>query len=253
MKGAEQIFIDKNSKIGVLMLHGFSSTPKQFEELSVYLVEKGFTVFAPLIAGHGTSPKNLMETSPNDWTESVRKAYIELKNKSEKIFIIGNSFGSNLGFWLAKELDNEPAGIITLGAPIFLRFHNLTKFRLSTYGRFKKYYHKPLRIYKTDFKDITEEISYDTIPIKSLREFINFLEKETTPNLHKIKTPILITSSSIDMVVHPKSAKYIFKNIGSLKKEIYWFRSDKHGVIEQKHKGCQGLFPKIYNFISQNV
>jgi carboxylesterase len=250
MKGSEQIFIDKNSRIGVLMLHGFSSTPRQFKELSAYLVEKGFTVFAPLIAGHGTTPKDLMESSPEDWTESVKKAYLELKSKSEKVFIIGNSFGSNLALWLIKEFNNEQTGIITLGAPIFLRFHNLIKFRLFTYGRFKKYYHKPLRIYKADYTDLIDEISYNAIPIKSLNELIKFLEKETTCNLNKIKIPILIANSEIDPVIKPKSANYIFKNIGSSKKEIFWFNSDKHGTLE-KEGGCEGLFPKIYNFISE--
>ena len=250
MKGGEQIFIDKNSKIGVLMLHGFSSTPRQFKELSAYLAEKGFTVFAPLIAGHGTSPENLTKTSPKDWEESVKNAYLKLKSKSEKIFIIGNSFGSNLAFWLVKELDNEPVGIIALGTPIFLRFHNFIKFRLFTYGRLKKYYHKPPRIYKADYTDMFDEVSYSVIPVKSLNEFINFLEQETIPNLYKIKTPTLIANASIDPIIHRKSANYIFQNINSIKKEVFWFDSKKHSIIG---KGCEGLFNKIYNFISENV
>ncbi|MDP2741613.1 MAG: carboxylesterase, partial [bacterium] len=92
MKGVEEIFINKNSKIGVLMLHGFTSTPRQFKELSLYLSEKGYNVLAPLIAGHGTSPKDLMENSPKEWTESAKKAYFKLKGISEKVFIVGNSF-----------------------------------------------------------------------------------------------------------------------------------------------------------------
>lgn len=250
MKGGEQIFIDKNSKIGILLIHGFSSTPRQFKELSVYLAEKGFTVFAPLIAGHGTSPQDLMKTSPEDWTESVKNAYLKLKNKSEKIFIIGNSFGSNLAFWLAKELDNEPIGIIALGAPIFLKFHNFIKFRLFTYGRLRKYYHKPLRLYKADYTDMLDEVSYPIISVKNLNQFINFIEQETIPNLDKIKIPILIANASVDPIIQHKSANYIFQNIGSLKKEIFWIDSNRHSAIG---KGCEGLFCKIYNFISENV
>ena len=107
------------------MLHGFTSTPRQFKELSIYLSEKGFNVLAPLIAGHGTSPKDMIKTSPKEWTESAKNAYFKLKGISEKVFIVGNSFGSNLAFWMAKELNNEPSAIIALGAPIFLRYHNL--------------------------------------------------------------------------------------------------------------------------------
>ena len=146
MKGAEEIYIDKKSKTGVLMLHGFSSTPDEFKELSVYMADKGFTVLAPLVAGHGTSPENFMRTTSKDWTDSVMSAYQRMKKNCNKIFIIGDSFGSNLGLWLTKELDNEPEGIITLGAPIFLKYHLFIVMRLYLYGWAKKYYHKPPRI-----------------------------------------------------------------------------------------------------------
>lgn len=250
MKGVEEIFIDNKSKIGILMLHGFTSTPRQFKELSFYLSEKGFNILAPLIAGHGTSPKDLMKTSPKDWTESAKKAYFRLKKVSEKVFIIGNSFGSNLGFWLVKELNNEPEGIIALGAPIFLRYHNFIKLRLFTYGRFKRYYHKPLRLYKADYTDMLDEISYPIIPVKSLNEFIDFLENETMPNLNKIKIPILIANTNSDPIINPKSAEYILKNINSIKKESFWFNSREHDMPE---KGCEGLFNKIYKFIKNSI
>ncbi len=248
MEGVQEIFIDKNSKTGILMIHGFSSTPRQFKELSAYFSERGYNVLAPVVAGHGTSPKDLMATSPCDWTNSMKEAYLKLKKISEKIFIVGNSFGSNLGFWLAKELNNEPKGIITLGAPIFLRYHNFIKFRLFTYGRFKKYYHKPPRLYKADYTDMMDEISYPAFSTKSLNEFISFLEKETAVNLNKVKIPILIASATIDPVIHPKSAKYIFNNIGSAEKEIFWFNSKKHDITG---RGCEGLFNKIYEFIKK--
>lgn len=250
MKGVEEIFIDKGSRAGILMLHGFSSTPRQFKELSYYLSERGFNIFAPVIEGHGTSPANLFKTSPDDWTDSAKTAYYKLKEISEKVFVVGNSFGSNLAFWLAKELNNELNGIIALGPPVFLKYHNFIKLRLFTYGRFKKYYQKPLRFYKIDYTDMFDEISYPVIPVKSVNQFIRFLEKETAPNLFKIKVPVLIAASKIDPVINPKSAEFIFKNISSQKKEIFWFASDQHGITGN---GCEGLFSKIYEFIKENL
>jgi len=250
MKGAEPIFIDNKSDVGILLLHGFSSVPGQFNELSVFLSEKGFNVCAPLIAGHGTSPEDFLKSSPEDWTCSAMNGYTEIKNISKKVFIIGNSFGSNLGFWLAKELNNEPAGIVTLGAPIFLRFHKIIKFRLFAYGWMRKYYKKPMRAYKIDYTDMVDEISYPVFPVKCLNAFIKFLEKETAPNLKKIKIPILIASASVDPVISPKSIKYIFKNISSPQKEIFLFDSVRHDIMQG---GCEGLFDKIYEFIKLHV
>jgi len=246
MKGAEPILIDKNSDVGILMLHGFTSTPGQFKELADFLSARDFTVYAPMMAGHGTTPEDLIRSSPEDWKKSIKRAYIELRKRVKKIIIIGNSFGSNLGFWLIKETNNDPLAIISLGAPVFLRWHRLIKFRLKTYSRFMKYYRKPVRVYSADYTDMHDEVSYPVIPIKSLKDFLGFLEKETMLNLDKVKVPILIANANGDLVINKKSADYIFSNIGSEKKEVFWFNSDQHGVAGA---GCEGLFPKIYSFI----
>ena len=247
MKDTQEIFIDKQSNVGVLMLHGFSSTPKEFNGLSVYLAEKGFNVLAPLLAGHGTSPDDFAKTSPEDWIKSAIEAYLRLKKISEKVFIIGNSLGSNVGLSLVKRLNNEPAGIIVLGPPIFLRFHNFLKFRLFTYCRFKKYYKKTDWLYKTEYTGMEDGASYPFISIKNLNEGIKFLEQETMPILPKINIPILIVSAMVDPVVSHKSAEYIFNHVGSTKKEIFWLKGIKHDLVSV---GGEGLFSKIYDFIA---
>ena len=89
------------------MLHGFSSTPQELKKLSDYLSGKGFNISIPLIDGHGTSLDDFTRSSPSDWMKSAKDAYFELSNISEKIFIIGNSFGANLGLWIAKESDKK--------------------------------------------------------------------------------------------------------------------------------------------------
>ncbi|MDP3883239.1 MAG: alpha/beta fold hydrolase [Candidatus Staskawiczbacteria bacterium] len=248
MNDKKPIFIEKNPDVGVLLLHGFTSAPGQFKELAEYLSSRDFTVYAPFVAGHGTCPEDLEKTCPDDWKESVKKAYFDLKQKVKNIVIIGNSFGSNLGFWLANEVDNEPLGIISLGAPIFLRWQRVIKFRLRTYGKFRRFYTKPSRIYKTDYTDMKDEISYSVIPTKSFKEFLSFIENETMPNLSKVKMPVLIANANKDTVIHKKSADYIFSHIGSTIKEVFWFNSNQHGVAGS---GCEGLFPKIYSFIKE--
>ncbi len=247
MKGAEPIFIDNHARVGVLMLHGFTSTPHEFKELSPYLSEKGFNVSAPLIAGHGTYPSDLMVTTPADWTESTRQAYIKLKAVSKKVIIIGNSFGSNLGFWLIKEFNNEPVGIITLDAPIFIRNKFWAHVRLYTYGLFKTYYKKSRKMYQTDYIDMMDDVTYSTIPIKSIKDFLRFIKKETMPNLSHINVPILITHATTDPIIHPKSAKYIYKYVKSANKEIYWFVSNNHAFSVDGHR--IDVFHRILEFI----
>jgi carboxylesterase len=249
MVGAEPIFIKKDPQVGILMLHGFSGTCHQFRELGTYLASKGFTVYAPLIAGHGTKPQDLAGTTSQDWKNSVKEAYLDLSQKVKKIIIIGNSFGGNLAFYLAREFNNSFAGIVSLGAPIWLRYQWIIKLRLYTYGLFKKYYRKPRRVYRIDYTDMTDEVTYPVIPTKSIREFFNFLEKETIPNLEKVRVPVLIAHADIDPVVNPQSAAYIYEHLGSKHKIIFWFRSNRHVLTADGKR--QELFQKIYDFIKE--
>jgi carboxylesterase len=249
MKGGKPIFINKNSDIGILMIHGFTSTPDEFKELAIHLAEKGFSVSAPLVAGHGTTPQDLMKTTPQDWINSVRESYLKLKEISKNVLIIGNSFGSNLAIQLTRETKNEPMAIITLGAPIFLKHHKFILSRLYSYGFFVKYYSKPPRLYRTDFIDMLDEVTYPKIPIKSLRYFLGFIKKQTKPNLEDIKIPALVVHSDTDPVVNPKSATYIYEHLGSDFKRIYWFRSKFHTATADENKS--ELFNKIIDFIKE--
>jgi carboxylesterase len=250
MKGGEPIFIDRKSKVGVLMIHGFTSTPRQFREAAKYLAGKGLTIYAPLVAGHGTTPEDLLKTTPEDWKRSMKEAYLELKSRVKKIVVIGNSFGGNLALYLAREFDSDTlAGVISLGMPIKLKYQSLIKARYYLYGWMKKYYQKPRRIYKTDYTDMIDEITYPVIPIKSIMDFFRLVREETIPNLEKIKTPILIMHANVDPVVSPKSAIYIYSHIGSPQKLLYWFNSNQHTITVESQRN--ELFEKAHNFIKE--
>lgn len=254
---------NKKQKIGILMLHGFTACPSQFDELASFFTEKGFEVLVPLIAGHGKTPEDLRKTSIDDWKNSVKQAYLNLKQNSDKIFIIGNTFGSNLGFRLVREFNNEQIGMVTMGAPIWLKHHNFILLRLNTYGFFRRYYKKPKRVYKNviafiksffapknkdlPFAPILSFSEREIIPTRSFRYFLNFIKNDTKPNLYKVKIPILIAHSTADTVTQPKSAKFIYENIGSGNKKIYWFDSNRHVMLKDEKR--IKLFKKIHNFI----
>lgn len=254
-----------NKKIGILMLHGFTACPEQFDELADFFSEKGFEVSVPLIAGHGKKSEDLRKSTSEDWKNSAKTAYMELKQKVDKVFIIGNSFGANLALWLAREFNNEPAGVITLGAPIWLKYHNYIVFRLNTYGLFRKYYKKPRRVYKNFwafvkslFAPKDKELPFaptlckeerEIIPTRSLRYFLNFIKNDTKPNLSKVTTPIFVTHSLADTVAQPKSAEFIYNNIGSVTKKLFWFDSNHHVILKDEKR--IKLFKKIGSFIRE--
>lgn len=251
VKNLEPIFIDKSSKNGVLLLHGFTSSAYEFSELSKFLAEKGFNVYAPTIAGHGTCPEDLMNCSIDDWKESAKNAYLKLKEKSEKIFIVGDSFGSNLAFWLANNFNNEPAAIVTWGAPIFLRNHLFNVLSLYSLGFIVKYIRPTSYRKYYDESDLLliEKVSYEYVPTKSIRNLLSFIERETKPKLKEIKVPVFITHSKSDPLIHPKSADYIYSNLGSFFKKKYFFAAGNTHMAPKRIR--EELYDKISGFIQE--
>ena len=51
--------------VGCLVLHGFTATPSEVRWLAEHLAGQGHTVYAPRLAGHGTTPEALARTRWN--------------------------------------------------------------------------------------------------------------------------------------------------------------------------------------------
>ncbi|MCF8131134.1 MAG: glycerol acyltransferase, partial [Deltaproteobacteria bacterium] len=58
-------------RTGILLVHGYMAAPPEVRELAEYLGKRGFLVYAPRVAGHGTSPDDLATKTRYDWMNSV--------------------------------------------------------------------------------------------------------------------------------------------------------------------------------------
>ncbi|NTV37277.1 MAG: carboxylesterase, partial [Anaerolineaceae bacterium] len=50
-------FLLPGGKVGCLLIHGFTGTPKEMRWWGEDLAGRGYTVLAPRLAGHATTPK----------------------------------------------------------------------------------------------------------------------------------------------------------------------------------------------------
>src|ERR1035437_5524360 len=79
---------------GILLLHGFAGTPPEMRPLAEELGRRGFTVYAPLLAGHGTSPEELEKTGHRDWIRSANEALDQLHTRCRLLGVAGQSMVS---------------------------------------------------------------------------------------------------------------------------------------------------------------
>ncbi|MCK4521654.1 MAG: alpha/beta fold hydrolase [Nanoarchaeota archaeon] len=245
--GNEAFFIDNNSSKAVLLVHGLSPSPHQTTNLSDYLSEKGITVSSIRLSGHGTNVYNLEKQDWQDWCNDVDKEYDRLKERHEKVFIIGISLGAGCALYSAENKDI--AGIVAVAPPIYF---------VNKKARFSFI----LKLFKRwEYIGIEKEnvgYHYENIPSRSIAELIELMST-VKRSLYRVEEPILIIHSLNDELVRAESSRYVLNNIKSLDKDILWVNSSKHSVIrydeddsEKDRKDVDNVFSYVHNFIGKH-
>ena len=68
-------YIKGGGDTGILLLHGFSGTPREMSRLGGYLQQRGLTVSAPLLPGHGSTLDEMNQYKWQDWAAATFQAY----------------------------------------------------------------------------------------------------------------------------------------------------------------------------------
>lgn len=119
----------EQSKIAVLCCHGYTGNPGEMCYPGLELFNNGFDVFAPRYPGHGGSRSDFLNTTSNDWLSVARKSAEYLKQKYEKLYILGHSMGGIVSIIIAKEFDVDK--LVTLAPATDIIGFNTFYLRLS--------------------------------------------------------------------------------------------------------------------------
>lgn len=229
-----------------LLIHGFTSSPREFKDLSKYLAKNGISSYSPLLPGHGTTPERLAVIKHYQWIESIEEHIDMLAKDYNNIYLIGSSFGGNLAL-LCSNYSTNVKGIVTLGTPIFFRKHKLNKyFLLPILRRIKIFQKKPKKV--RDFID-THNGSYKVIPLRSAYEMSKLLEI-SKKSLCKMNKPIFLVHVKNDSVVSEESHKYILNKVSSEKKSEFEIPESNHVALLGKY--AHYVNGKIFEFIRRN-
>src|SRR5204862_768650 len=140
--GAEP-FLYRAGNVGCLLVHGFTSAPWEMRGLGRYLADRGITAAAPLLAGHGTSPQDLHETTWHDWYTSVSNALEELRAMCSTVYVAGLSLGGALAIYTAAQRRKVVAGVVAMSSPIYIP--STVALALRSLNRGVPYLNKPFR------------------------------------------------------------------------------------------------------------
>ncbi len=234
--GAEPILL-MGGRRGVLLIHGFTGSTSEMREMAEAIHKQGYTVLAPRLGGHGTSPKELEGTSWHEWYATVEDSYHILATLCDEVMVAGHSMGGLFAILLG--LSYPVTRVAVLSAPIKVQDKRVEYLGLiSLVCRFiTKKYRKEASYYR-----------YPIMPLKSVQNLMRLIEsvKEKLPQFTK---PILILQSKKEHTIAPESAQFIYDEVQSQHKRLYWLERSGHSIMTDIER--EFVFREVILFFNQ--
>lgn len=211
---------------GVLLLHGFAGTPPEMRPLAEEMVGRGFTVYAPLLAGHGTSPEELELTDYQDWVRSADQALDQLRERCRWVGVAGQSMGATIALHLAASRPEIRALVTQAG---FIRLRDW-RVRLLPVVKHVVRWETPsgdVDLYNPEA--VHELYSYGRRPTRAIAELAR-LGSMVGTELAAVFRPILVLQGGRDSVVDPSNADRIIGGVSSEIRAYRLFVRSGHGL-----------------------
>jgi carboxylesterase len=208
LPGAEPFAAD-GGPVGALVVHGFTGSPQSMRPWAEHLAAQGLTVRLPRLPGHGTSVSEMAVTRWQDWYAETERAFDDLRQRCEHVFVMGLSMGGSLSLRLAQLRGAQVAGLVLVNAAVHsenkaLRLLPVLKHVVPT-----------LKGPGNDIKKPgVTELAYPSMPLKALASLTE-LWVDVRRDLPQVTQPLLLFRSPEDHVVEPSNAALILRSVSS--------------------------------------
>lgn len=215
-----------NARIGIVLVHGFTGSPDSTVPWAKYLNERGFTVNAIRLPGHGTTWQDANTKKLADLEAAVDAAVSDMGTRTDKVFLMAQSFGCALALGQAAAHPDAIAGLVLVNP--WVRADGVASWQkhLAPVQRLIPYLTKSLPGVASDIADPDQvELGYDRIPVVLVAEALNQCFSALRSRLHKVTAPIQLDISVTDHVLAPNNAELIRAQVRSPIDEVVLHRS----------------------------
>jgi carboxylesterase len=221
ISGAEPYSHD-GGPVGVLVLHGFTGSPKSMRPWAEHLAAAGLTVRLPRLPGHGTDWHDMAVTRWDDWYAAAQAALTELTTRCTDVFVMGLSMGGSLALRLAELNPDVVRGLVLVNPAVhsenkaFVLLPVLKNVLPSLKG-----------IGNDIAKPGQDEGGYDRVPLKALHSMVAGWNA-VKADVGKIAAPVLVFHSTQDHVVEPSNTSWLLGHLTSADVEDVELASSFH-------------------------
>lgn len=238
--------------LGVLNLHGFTSSLDCVNGLNPYIEALGLPYRMPVLRGHMQTPEALVGVTWRDWYADADAALRDLLTEAEKAVVVGLSMGGLVALQLAAEHPDQVDAIALVAAALKLRNPlapgNALAFLQPVVRKLVRWWPMPPNYADKELEKY--DTNYDRAPMDAI---LSFLEYTTyiEGRLPEVRAPALIIQSHKDQTVDPKSAQIIRDRIASTDKRIVWFEQSHHEMMRDLER--EKVFETIQAFLKERL
>ena len=229
----------QNAPAAALLLHGWATCPADFAELPERLAACGLFVRAPLLAGHGSDPREFARVSLAEIEAQVRAEYAALESRFPRVFLVGFSMGAGLCLGLEAELpaDRRPAGL-ALVAPYFEiqrpAWLPLDPARAARWLQpWLAYFDAgPEFVRLADKRQAHRVVKFEALPLNAVGLLSELRAKLAAPGvLENCRSPLSMVISSGDRAADPRAAQRAYERLGSPDKGLLVVDRSDHQLL----------------------
>lgn len=249
-------YLEGTNGKGVLLIHGLTGAPAEMRLVARQLNRRGYSVHAPLLAGHGQDIRTLRRTQWKDWLTSVLQASEFLAERTQHMFAAGICVGGELSLLAARQRP-DLIKAVAVYSPCFhydgwdvprhytlLSSHIGWLSRIPFLDRLNFRENGSLGIKDERMRRMVEGMAgegmLEKFPGKGIVEMYR-LGKTLRGTLPQILTPTLILHAEEDDLSNPRHALYISEHIGG-PHELRWIKDSYHMIhLDRQHRQVAGF------------
>lgn len=228
--------------LGVLLLHGFTSSLKTVDGLLPTIARLGLPYRMPVLRGHGTRPEDLVGVTERDWYDDASAALDALGAEAASTCAVGLSMGGLVALDLGlRRRDAVDSAVLVAPA---LRF----KSRLVPLSPWLQHV-KPWYAGPSSFADATLARTNENYTRFPSRTFVHLYRygRALERVLPHFDRPLLIVQARQDTIVDPRGAQTIYDRVASADKQLVWFERSGHEMLQDLER--EAVFAEIGRFL----
>lgn len=237
----------ENARTGIVLIHGFTGSPDSTAPWAEHLNGLGYRVNAIRLPGHGTTWQDANTKTFADLLSAAEAAFAEMREHTDRVFLMAQSFGSALALWIAADRADEVSGVVLVNP--WVRADGVASWQrhLVPLQKYLAMVVSNVPGVASDIADPTkEELGYEKVPVKLAATLVPGFTT-LRDRLPAVTAPIQLHLSTVDHVLARSNAELIRASVRGPIEEFSLTRS--HHVATLDHDAPE-IFARSAQFVA---